>query len=158
MIPFTHSNQRSQDMVARRPSVVKRLFADPVGQRVHAERSLLDEARAYNARIHQSAPPIAPSQASNKHRKHPSREEETFAVILMLPNNNSVAIKIAHVRPPLNLRIAIQHHPPDMREQQAAHHTVGILHRVRPPMVCAVIRAPPAYAALDGAGPCEREE
>ena len=61
MIPLAHRNQRSKHMIPRTPTIVKRLLANPMRKTVHAERSLLDEARAQKPRVHQPAPPVAPA-------------------------------------------------------------------------------------------------
>ena len=158
VVAFAEGDEGGKDVVARRAAVVKRLLADPVRETVHAERGLLHKARAQNARVHQPSPPIPPPQSRNHTRKHPRREQQTLPVVPVLPHHHPVGVQVRHVRPPFHLRVVVQHHPPNVAEDQPAHDRVGVLGRVGPAVVRAVVCAPPADAALDCAGADKREE
>ena len=71
VVSLAKGNYSSDEVVSRCPSVVKRLFADPVSQRVDTESGLLNEACAEDACVDESSPPVAPAETGNQHRKEP---------------------------------------------------------------------------------------
>lgn len=135
MVSLSHRHKRGENMIPRRPAIIKRLLPNPMRERIHTKRRLLDKACADYSSIHKPTPPIAPTQPSNKHGKHPRREQQTLAVILMLPHHDRIAVKITHIRSPLHLWVRVEHHPANMTKQQSAHNRIRILHRIRPPMM-----------------------
>jgi hypothetical protein len=158
VVSFAHGDQRSKHMVARRSPVIERLFSDPMCQTVHTEGCLLHEACADNACVHQAAPPVAPTQACDERGEQPCGEEEALAVVLVLPDDDPVGVEIGHVGAAFDLGIVVENHPPNVAEEKTTHDAVRIFHGVSPPVVGAVVRAPPSDAALDSAGTDEGEE
>jgi hypothetical protein len=61
VITFAKGNESGNKMVSRRPSVIERLLAQPVGKRVDAESGLLNKARTHYSGVYESSPPIAPA-------------------------------------------------------------------------------------------------
>lgn len=150
VVPLAHGHQCSKDMIARRSSVVKWLLSNPMRQTIHAKCSLLDKARSYNTSVDQSSPPIAPTQTRHCGWEDPSRNKQAFSVMLVLENNHRVVIKVRYIRPALDFWIVVKHHPPDVREYEAPHDGVWVLHCIGPSMMRTMVRAPPAYTSLNG--------
>jgi hypothetical protein len=71
MVSFAKGNESGNKMVSRRPSVIKRLLAQPMRKRVDAERGLLNKARTHYPSVHESSPPIAPAQTGDTHGEEP---------------------------------------------------------------------------------------
>lgn len=158
MIPLPQRNHRRQKMIPRRPPIIKRLLAQPVRETIHAERRLLHKARAQDPRVHQAAAPIAPAQAGDAHGKQPGASEQHLAVVPVLPHDDGVGVEVRNVRAADLPRVLLEQHPAEVREEEAAQGVVGVLGRVGPAVVRAVLAAPEADGALDGAGTREGEE
>lgn len=149
VIPLSHCHECGEHMVPGCSAVIKWLLADPMRKTVHTERGLLDEARPHDAGIYKATPPVSPAQARNQHRESPCREQQELAVVLVLEDNNGVAVKIGDISAALDLGVVVQHHPADMREDKASERIIWIFLCVGPAMMGTVISTPPSDTALD---------
>ena len=65
VVALAKSHQGSNNMVARRVTVVEGLISKPVGQRVDAEGGLLNEEDAKDASVDEATKPITPAKTSH---------------------------------------------------------------------------------------------
>lgn len=107
MITLSHRHQSGEHMISRRPAVIKWLLANPMCKTVHTKRSLLYETSPHNPRIHKPTPPVSPAQARNQHREPPRREQQELAIMLVLEDDNRIAIQIRDISTPFDLGVIV---------------------------------------------------
>ena len=152
MVALAESHQCGKDMIARGVAVVKGLVAEVVRKGIDAEGGLLDHEDAQNAAVDVSAHPVIPAETADEGRKHQAHAEDDGDVVLVLPHDDWVLVKIGDVGAAEALGVLLDDHPAKVRVQQALADAVGVLGGVGVSVMGAVVAAPPADRAFDGGG------
>lgn len=158
VVTLAEGDESSDDVIPGAVAVVEGLVSEPVGKRVDAEGSLLDEEDAENAGVDVSAPPVSPSKTSDQSGEDQAHEENNFEVVLVLPDDDRVLVQIRDVGAANTLGVLLHDHPANVAVHQALAHAVGILVGVGVAVVSAVVTAPPTDGALDGTASYSGEE
>jgi hypothetical protein len=151
VIAFTKSDESSDEVVTGRVAVIEGLVSEPMSQRVDAESSLLNEADAENASIDETTKPVVEHETTEASREDKTHEDDTLQVVLVLPNDDGILVQISDISTASTLRILLEHHPSQVRVQEALANGVGILLSVGVTVVSSVAAGPPADRAFDGA-------
>ena len=80
VVALAQGDKSGDKMVARRPTIIEWLLSYPMGKRVDAECRLLYETGSDDACVNKSSPPVAPTETSNTHGKHPCSYEKAFSI------------------------------------------------------------------------------
>lgn len=143
VVSFAEGDERSNDVIPRRVAVIKGLITEPMGQRVDAESSLLDEEDSEDTGIDKSTDPVTPAKTSNKSREDQPHKDNNPQVVLMLPDNNRVFIQVGNIGAANTLRVLLHDHPPQMRVHKTLANTIGVLVGIGITMVSPVVPRPP---------------
>jgi hypothetical protein len=157
VVTLAESDKRGDDVVPGAVAVVEGLVAEPVSERVDAEGSLLDKEDAEDTGVDETTLPVAPAEASHGGREEQAHEEEALDVVLVLPDNDRVLVEVGDVSAADALGVLLHDHPSEMAVQEALADAVGVLVGVGVAVVGAVVTAPPADGALNGASANGRE-
>lgn len=157
VITLAESDQGCDNVVSRRIPVIERLLADPVGERVNAEGSLLDEEDAKDSCIHKPARPIAPAQACHESRYSQAHRHENLQVVTVLPYHNGVCMEVRDIRTTDPLRVLLHNHPADMRVEQALANRVRVSVGIRIAVVGAMVAGPRKDRPFNGSPANGRE-
>lgn len=98
-------------MVSRRAPVVKRLVPQVVAEAVDGKGALLNCHYAQDARIDETAAPIAPAQASHQSWKDPAKEDGDGGIVFVLPNDKGIVCEIGDVGTAVLLVILVEEEP-----------------------------------------------
>jgi len=150
VVSLAESDKRGDDVITGAVAVIEGLVAEPMGKRVDAKGSLLNEEDTEDTSVDVSTHPVTPAETGNKSREDQSHEEDDLEVVTMLPDNNGVFIQIGDVCAADSLGVLLHDHPAKMAVQQSLAHTVWVLVGIGVSVVSAVVTAPPADGALDG--------
>ena len=137
-------------MVTGRVAVVERLVTEPVGERVDAESSLLDEADAEDTGVNETADPVIPAEAADKGGQDESKSENTLEEVGVLPDDDGVLVEVGDVGTAGALGVLLHDHPAEVRVEETLANRVGVLFGVGIAVVSTVAARPPADGALDG--------
>ena len=123
-----------------------------MGERVDAERGLLDEPDAQDPAVDEAAEEVSPQQAAEERREHQAHGDDRLEVVAVLPDDDGVLVEIGNISAARALRVLLHHHPTQVRVQQALADRVGVLFGIRVAVVSTMVARPPPDRALDGAG------
>jgi hypothetical protein len=149
VISLAECHQRRKHVISRTVPIIERLFTQPMRQRIDAKRGLLNDKPSQNPRIHKAAPPITPAKSGNDCGKHPRREHHNDREVSVLPYNHWVVIQIRDVRATPILWILLHQDPAHVRIVRAFLDRIGVLDRVGPAVMRAVLAAPPPNRSLN---------
>lgn len=127
VITLAESDKGGDDVVTRRVSVVERLLTDPVGKRIDAEGSLLDDEDTKDTSINETTDPITPAETSNESREDEAHTDDTLEEVLVLPDDNGVLVQIGDVSATHALGVLLEDHPAKVRVPETLADGVGIL-------------------------------
>lgn len=150
VVALSKGDEGGEHVVSGGSSVVKGLLADPVRQRVDAERHLLHKSVSHDAGVHKAALPVAPAETTNKGGQNNGHEEQNPHVVLVLESHDPVVVEIRNVGSALVLGVGHEQHPAKVREPEALSGVIGVLVGVGPSVVDSVRRRPPSDGSLDG--------
>jgi len=150
VVALSEGDERRDDVVAGRVAVVEGLVTEPVSERVDAEGGLLDEEDTQDAGIDEAAEPVAPSEAGNDSGEDDTHEDDDPEVVLVLPDDDGIAVQVRDVGASDLLGVLLHHHPADVRVHKTLADRVRVLLGVGVSVVGAVVPGPPADGALDG--------
>lgn len=151
VVSLSESDKGGEDVVTGRVSVVERLVTEPVGDRVDAERGLLDEADSKDTSIDEATGPVTPTETSDDGGKDQAHEKHALDVVAVLPDDNGIFVEIADVGSALALRILLENHPSEVRVEETLANGVGVLLGVGVSVVSTVTIGPPSDGAFNGA-------
>ena len=152
VVAFSESDQGGEDVVSWGVPVIERLVAEPMGQGVDAEGSLLDEEDSEDAGVDEATLPVAPSQTGNQHGEDEGHEGDAWDVVLVLPENDGIFVEIGDVGAADALGVLLHDHPADVRVEETFADGIRILVGVGVAVVSAMATGPPSDGALDGTG------
>lgn len=150
VVSFAESDKSSDDVISRRVAVIKWLVAEPMGQGVHAEGSLLDEEYTEDTSVDKSTDPVTPSETSNKRWEDQPHEDNNPEIMLVLPNNNRILVQVGDVCSTDSFRVLLQNHPSQMRVHKTLADTIRVFIGIGITMVSPVIPRPPTDRSLNG--------
>lgn len=150
VVAFAKRDQCSDHMVTRRIAVVKGLISQPMGERVDAKGSLLDEEDPKDATVNEATQPIAPSKAADKGGEDKAHEEDDLEVVTVLPNHNGILIKIGNVGTADALGILLHQHPTKVRVEETLADRIWVFVGVGVSVMGTMIPSPPSHRALHG--------
>lgn len=143
MVSLTKGNKSSNDVISRGIAVIKRLVAEPMGQGVHTEGSLLNKEYTEDTGVDKPTNPVTPSKTSNKSWEDQSHEDNNPKVVLVLPNDNGILVQVGNVCSANSLGVLLHNHPSQMRVHKTLADTVWVLIGVGITMVSPVVSGPP---------------
>ena len=144
MISFTEGNESSDDVISRRVSVVEWLVTKPVGQRVDAEGSLLNEKDSKNASVDEATGPVTPAKTSYQGREDQASKEDHLEVVLVLPDDDWVFVEIGDISSTNSLWVLLHEHPAEVRVEKTFADRVWIFLSVGISVMCSVVSCPPS--------------
>lgn len=145
-------------MIARRVTVIEWLVTEPVGQRVDAEGSLLNEEDSENTSVNKSSHPVTPAETGNEAREDHSHEDDGLDVVPVLPDDNRVIVQVGDIGTANSLWVLLHDHPSDMRVEKALANGVWVLVGIGVSVVSAVISGPPSDGTFDSSATNSREK
>jgi DNA replication initiation complex subunit (GINS family) len=151
VITLAKSDESCDEVITGRVAVIEGLVTEPVSQRVDAESSLLNEADTENASVNETTKPVIEHETTEAGGEDKTHEDDTLQVVLVLPNDDGVLVEISDIGTASTLRVLLEHHPSEVRVQEALANRVGIILSVGITVVSSVATGPPADRALDGA-------
>ena len=149
MVSFAKSDKGSDNVIARRVTVVKRLVSEPMSKRVDAEGCLLYKENPEDPGVDKSTDPITPAQSSNERREDETHEDHNNKIVLVLPDNNGILVQVRNIGTSNTLRILLKNHPSQMRVEQSLADTVRILVGIGVTVMSSVITRPPTNGTLN---------
>jgi len=149
VVALTKSNKSSDDVIARRVAVVERLVTEPVSKRVDAEGGLLNEEDAENTSVDESTLPVTPAETSYDTREEETHNGDNEEVILVLPPNDRIFIKVGDVGTANALGVLLHDHPAEVRVQETLADGVRVLVGVSVAVVSTVVTGPPSDGTFD---------
>jgi len=149
VVALTKSNESSDDVIARRVAVVERLVTEPVGKRVDTEGGLLNEEDAENTSVDESTLPVTPAETSYDTREEETHNGDNEEVILVLPPNDRIFIKVGDVGTANALGVLLHDHPAEVRVQETLADGVRVLVGVSVAVVSTVVTGPPSDGTFD---------
>ena len=149
MVPFAKSDKGSDNVIARRVAVVKRLVSEPMSKRVDAEGCLLHKENPEDPGVDKSTDPITPAQSSNERREDEAHEDHNNKVVLVLPDNDGVLVQVRNIGTSNTLRILLKNHPSQMRVEQSFADTIRILVGIGVTVMSSVIARPPTNGTFN---------
>lgn len=152
VVSLTEGDESSDEVVAGRVAVIEGLVTEPVGKRVDAESSLLDEADAEDTGVDETTNPVVPAKTADEGGEDEGHGENNLDVVAVLEDNDGVLVKIGNVGAALVLGVLLEDHPAEVRVPEALADRVRVLDGIGIAVVDAVLLGPPADRALDGAG------
>ena len=129
-------------MVTRGVLVVEGRLAEPVRERVHAERRVVDEAQASCTSVDETTEEVTPEKTRDDRGNNEAHGDNERNVPSVLPSDNRVLGQVAHVgntRP----NAGLDEHPANVRPEETTVSIVRVQLRVGVPMVSTVASAPP---------------
>lgn len=150
VVALTKGDESGDEVVTGRVAVVEGLVTEPVSKRVDAESSLLNEADAQNAAIDKASPPVVEQKTTEQSRKDQTHEDDTFQIVLVLPDDDGVLVEIGDVGTSSTLGILLEHHPSQMRVEETLANRVGVLLSVGISVVSSVAARPPTDGTFNG--------
>ena len=151
VVALADRRERGDEVVARGVLVVERRLAEPVRERVDAERRVVDEAQAGRAGEEEAAAGVAPAQPCDEGREEEAHADDEVDVPAVLPTYDLVLGQIGDIsdtRPAAGL----DEHPADVAVPEALVRVVRVEVGVGVAVVCAMATRPPLDGSLDGAG------
>ncbi len=158
VVTFTESDESSDEMIPWAVAVIEWLVTEPVGKRVDAEGSLLDEEDTEDTSVDEAALPIVPKKSSNGRGEDQAHKQDNLDVVLVLPDDDGVFVQIGDICAADTLGVLLHDHPSEMAVEKTFADAVGILVGVGVAMVSAMVTAPPADGAFDGTATNESKE
>lgn len=143
VVSFAEGDKSSNDVIPRRVAVIKGLITKPMGQRVDAEGSLLNEEYTEDTGIDKPTDPVTPPETSNKSWEYQSHEDNNPEVVLVLPNDNRILVQVGNVGSANPLGVLLHNHPPQMRVHKTLADTIRVLLGVGITMMSPVVSGPP---------------
>jgi len=150
VIAFSQSDKGRDKMITRRVAVIKRLVSEPMCERVDAEGSLLHEEDAENASVDVSSHPITPTDTGNEGGKHETHKDDNLEIVLVLPNNDWVLVKIADIGTANTLRILLHDHPSEVGVEETFADRVRVLVGIGVSVMSSVVSGPPSDGSFNG--------
>jgi len=150
VITLAESDKSSDDVIARRVTIVERLVTEPVSERVDAEGGLLDEEDTENTSVDKSTLPVTPAETSYDTREDQTHNSDNEEVVLVLPSDNRIFVEVGDVGAANTLGVLLHDHPAEVRVEETLANGVGILVSVSVAVVGTVIARPPSDGAFDG--------
>lgn len=150
VVSLAEGDESGDDVVTRGVAVVERLVTKPVGERVDAESSLLDEADTEDTGINEAAEPVIPAKAADNGGQEESESDNTLEEVGVLPDDDGVLVEVGDVGTAGALGVLLHDHPAEVRVEETLADRVGILFGVGIAVVSTVTARPPADGALDG--------
>lgn len=176
VVALADGDERGDEVVPRRVLVVERRLAQPVRERVHAERRLrraahesgmmkkkkkgthmVHEHQAQHRRVHVPAGIVPPQHPGHGGREHEADEEDERDKVLVLPAHDGALGEVADVREP-GPAPRLDEQPAHVGVREAALGVVRVELGVGVAVVRAVAAGPPLDGALDGTRAGDREE
>jgi len=155
VVSLAKSHEGSEDVIAGRVAVIEGLVAEPMGERVDAEGSLLDEKDTENTSVNIAASPVTPAEAGNKRWEDDAHDKCDPNVVLVLPDDNRVLVEIADVGTANSFGVLLHDHPTQVAVEEALANAVGIFGSVCVTVVGSVVAGPPSDAAFNSTGTTE---
>lgn len=152
VVTLTESNESSDEVITGRVAVVKRLVTEPVSQGVDTESSLLNEADTQDTAVDKATHPVVEQETTEEGGEDEAHEDDRLQVVLMLPDNNGVFVKVGNIGTASALRILLEDHPSQVRVEKTLANRVRILLSVGITVMSSVATRPPADRSFDGAG------
>jgi hypothetical protein len=158
VVTLAEGDKRSDDVIPGAVAVVEGLVTEPVGKRVDAEGSLLDEEDAENTSVDESTLPVVPEESSDGRWENQAHEDDDLDVVLVLPDNDRVLVQVSDVGAADALGVLLHDHPAEMAVEESLANAVRVLVGVGVAVVGAVITAPPADGTLNSTATDKSEE
>lgn len=143
VVSFAEGNKSSNGVIPRRVAIIEGLIAEPMGQRVDAEGSLLNEEYTEDTGIDKPTDPVTPPETSNKSWEYQSHEDNNPKIVLVLPNDNRILVQVGNVGSANPLGVLLHNHPSQMRVHKTLADTVRVLLGVGITMVSPMVSGPP---------------
>ena len=150
VVTLAESNKGGDDVVPGAVAVVKGLVSEPVGKRVDAEGSLLDEEDAEDTGVDEATLPVVPEKTSDSRGEDQTHEDDNLDVVLVLPDNDGVLVQVGDVGAANTLGVLLHDHPAKMAVEKSLADAVWVLVGVGVAVVGTVVAAPPADGTLNG--------
>jgi hypothetical protein len=158
VVALAESDERGDDVVSRRVAVVEGLVTEPMGKRVDAEGSLLDEEDAEDTGVDEATFPVVPEETSDSRGEDQTHEDDNLDVVLVLPDDDGVLVQVGDVGAADALGVLLHDHPAEMAVEKSLANAVWVLVGVGVAVVGAVVTAPPADGTFNGTATNESEE
>lgn len=84
MIALAERDQRSENMVSGRVTVVEGLVAKPMGKRVDTESCLLNKENSKDSGIDKATQPVTPAEAADKRGHDEGHDQDTLDIYCLL--------------------------------------------------------------------------
>ena len=111
VVTLSKSDESSDDVVAGRVAVIEWLVTEPMGQRVDAKGSLLNDEDAEDTSVDKTSHPVTPSKTTDEAREDHAHEDDSLDVIAMLPDNDGVIVQIGDIGTADALWVLLHDHP-----------------------------------------------
>lgn len=152
VVTLTKGDESSDDVVPGRVAVVEGLVAEPVGKRVDAEGSLLDEEDTEDTAVDEATSIVTPAETANKGRDDEGHGDDALDVVLVLENDDGVLVEIGDVGTADSLGVLLHDHPANVGVEETLADRIGVLVSIGVTVVSTVIPGPPAGGTLNGGG------
>lgn len=152
VVALAERHEGRDHVVAGRVAVVEGLLAQPVRQRVDAERRLLHDEDAEDAAVDEATLPVAPAEAADERGEDQTHGDDALDEVLVLPDDHGVLVQVRDVGSADTLGVLLHDHPADVRVQQTLANGVGVLLGIGVAVVGAVVTRPPSGRTFDGTG------
>lgn len=150
VVSLAESNESGDDVIPWAVAVIEGLVTEPVGKRVDAEGSLLDEEDAEDAGIDVATDPVSPPNTGHKSWEDQAHEEDDLEIVAMLPDNDRIFVQIGDVRTANSFWVLLHDHPANVAVKQSLANAVGVLGGISVTMMGTVVAAPPADRTFNG--------
>mmetsp|Transcript_22158 Transcript_22158/g.38305 ORF Transcript_22158/g.38305 Transcript_22158/m.38305 type:complete len:200 (-) Transcript_22158:586-1185(-) len=158
VVSLTKSQEGGDDGVKGGVLLGERLLTEVMSDRVDAKRCLVHEEHASKAGVDKGAPEIIESKVSNGAREHKRKGDGNREVVLMLPHDHLVLVKVGNINSSRLPSLLLENHPSDVREPEALVDCIWVLIGIDVPVMRPVVPGPPSSGSLISCGSKEQEQ
>ena len=126
-LPFTKGDQGREDMISRSVTIIKGGITQPMRQRVHTERRMMDHKLTDDATVDESTPVITPSQTGDQGWDTERHERSKPKELVVLEADEFVGLQVRDIGPADCPRILTDQHPKDMGPDQTLLSAIRVL-------------------------------
>lgn len=157
VVTLADGDESGGKVVAGCVLVIKGRLPEPVGERVDAERGMMNEAQSEHASVNEAAFGVAPAKVGDEGGDGKGGDENQLDVPFVLPLDDRVASQVADVGD-TGPSAGLDKHPANVGVEEALVGVVGVELGVGVTMVSSVATRPPLDGAFDSSGTRNSEE